>query len=106
MMNNYLRGGVERVYWLTIPTQRDPARKPIADAVNQAIGEAAAMRGAAARVIDLVPTFTPGDSYRDSIDIDGKQTIVRESDGIHLDEEGSSVAADLVLEAVDRDFDY
>jgi hypothetical protein len=57
-------------------------------------------------VIDLVPTFTPGDSYRDSMEIDGKQTIVRESDGIHLNDEGSSLAADLVLQAVDRDFDY
>ncbi len=106
MMDNYLNGGVERIYWLTVPTQRDPARKPIADAVNQAIRQAAASRGAAVRVIDLIPTFTPGDTYRDSIDIDGKQTIVRESDGIHLNEDGSSVAADLVLQAVDRDFDY
>jgi lysophospholipase L1-like esterase len=106
MMDNYLNGGVERIYWLTVPTQRDPARKPIADDVNQAIHEAAASRGAAVRVIDLVPTFTPGDAYRDSIDIDGKQTIVRQSDGIHLNEDGSSLAADLVLQAVDRDFDY
>jgi uncharacterized protein len=106
MLDNYLDGGVQRIYWLTVPTQRDAARKPIADAVNQAIGEAAATRGAAVRVIDLIPTFTPGDSYRDSISIDGKETIVRESDGIHLNDEGSSVAADLVLQAVDRDFDY
>jgi lysophospholipase L1-like esterase len=106
MMDNYLNGGVERIYWLTVPTQRDPARKPIADDVNQAIREAAASRGAAVRVVDLIPTFTPGDTYRDSIDVDGKQTIVRESDGIHLNEDGSSVAADLVLQAVDRDFDY
>jgi hypothetical protein len=58
------------------------------------------------RVIDLVPTFTPGDSYRDSIDINGRPTIVRMPDGIHLNEEGSSLAADLVLQAVSRDFDY
>jgi hypothetical protein len=106
MMDNYLRGGVQRVYWLTVPTQRDPARKPIADAVNQAIEQAAAAYGGAVRVVDLRPTFTPGDAYRDTIDIDGKQTIVRESDGIHLNETGSSVAADLVLQAIDRDFDY
>src|SRR4051794_8514468 len=106
MMDNYLSGGAQRVYWLTVPTQRDPARKPIADAVNTAVEQAAAERGAAVRVVDLRPTFTPGDSYRDSIEIDGQQTIVRESDGIHLNEEGSSVAADLVLQAVDRDFDY
>jgi lysophospholipase L1-like esterase len=106
MMDNYLDGGVQRIYWLTVPTQRDPARKPIADDVNQAIEQAAASRGGAVRVVDLIPTFTPGDSYRDSIDIDGKQTIVRESDGIHLNDEGSSVAADLVLEALDKDFEY
>ena len=106
MMDNYLRGGVERIYWLTLPTQRDPARKPIADDVNRAIEAAAAQRGASVRVVDLRPTFTPGDRYRDSIAIDGKQTIVRESDGIHLNEEGASVAADIVLDAVNRDFDY
>src|SRR3954454_22753121 len=106
MMDNYLSGGAERIYWLTGPAQRDPARKPIADAVNRAIREAAAARGGAVRVIDLVPTFTPGDTYRDSIEIDGNQTIVRESDGIHLNEEGSALAADLVLRAVDQDFDY
>jgi hypothetical protein len=106
MMDNYLRGGVERIYWLTLPTQRDPARKPIADAVNLAIERAAAARGGAVRVVDLRPTFTPGDTYRDAIPIDGKQTIVRESDGIHLNGEGSAVAAELVLAAVDRDFEY
>jgi lysophospholipase L1-like esterase len=106
MMDNYLRGGVQRIYWLTVPTQRDAARKPIADDVNQAIRQQAARRGASVRVVDLIPTFTPGDSYRDSIPIDGKQTIVRQPDGIHLNDVGSSVAADLVLEAVGRDFDY
>jgi hypothetical protein len=106
MMDNYLRGGVKRIYWLTVPTQRDPARKPIADDVNEAIRQAAAHYGGAVRVIDLVPTFTPGDSYRDTISIDGRQTIVRMPDGIHLNEDGSSVAADQVLGAVDRDFDY
>ena len=106
MMDNYLKGGVQRVYWLTIPTQRDPARKPIADAVNEAIEGAAAERGAAVRVVDLRPIFTPNDSYRDAITIDGKQTIVRESDGIHLNDEGASIAADLVLHAVGKDFDY
>jgi lysophospholipase L1-like esterase len=106
MMDNYLNGGVDRIYWLTVPTQRDPARKPIADDVNQAIRAEAAKRGGAVRVVDLIPTFTPGDTYRDSISIDGKSTIVRESDGIHLNEGGASIAADLVLQALDRDFDY
>ena len=106
MMDNYLRGGAQRIYWLTVPTQRDPARKPIADDVNQAIRAEAAKRDGAVRVVDLIPTFTPGDTYRDSIPIDGKETIVRLPDGIHLNEDGSSVAADMVLAAINRDFNY
>ena len=77
MMDNYLDGGVQRIYWLTVPTQRDPARKPIADDVNQAIREAAAAHGPAVRVVDLVPTFTPGDSYRDR----STSTATRRSSG-------------------------
>src|SRR3954449_5807571 len=49
MMDNYLNGGVERIYWLTVPTQRDPARKPMAEAVNRAIREAAATPSGAGR---------------------------------------------------------
>jgi len=106
MMDNYLRGGVERIYWLTVPTQRDPARKPIADDVNAAVRQAAGERGAAVRVVDLIPTFTPGNRYRDSIPVNGTDTIVRMPDGIHLNEVGSSVAADIVLRAIQRDFTY
>jgi lysophospholipase L1-like esterase len=106
MMDNYLDGGAKRIYWLTVPTQRDPARKPIADDVNRAVRQAAAARGPAVRVVDLIPTFTPGDSYRDAIQVTGQQTIVRRSDGIHLKETGAGLAADLVLGAVHRDFNY
>ena len=37
MMENYRQGGKGKVYWLTVPTARDSARKPITDAVNAAI---------------------------------------------------------------------
>jgi uncharacterized protein len=106
MMDNYLDGGAKRIYWLTVPTQRDAARKPIADDVNQAVRQAAAARGPVIRVVDLIPTFTPGDSYRDAIQVNGEQTIVRRSDGIHLNDIGAGLAADMVLAAVHRDFDY
>jgi hypothetical protein len=38
------------------------------------------------------------------MNVNGQPTIVRESDGIHLNNAGSSLAAKLVLGAVDRDF--
>jgi hypothetical protein len=55
-------------------------------------------------VIDTVPIFTPGDVYSDTIEIDGAETIVRESDGIHLNDRGSAIAADAVIDRIDDDF--
>ena len=106
MMDNYLSGGVERIYWLTLPTQRDPARKPIADAVNQAIEAARGRAGPPSGWSTCGRPSRPVTNTGTRSTIDGKQTIVRQSDGIHLNEDGSSLAADLVLGAVDRDFDY
>jgi lysophospholipase L1-like esterase len=104
MMNTYRQDGVARVYWLTLPTPRDSARAKISLVVNAAIEVASEPWRDQIRIIDTVPVFTPGDKYRDSMTISGEPTIVRQSDGIHLNDAGSSLAAKLVLAAVDRDF--
>lgn len=104
MMNTYRQAGVARVYWLTLPTPRDSARRKIAIVVNAAIEVAAEPWRDQVRVLDMVPVFTPGDVYRDSMTIGGQPTIVRQSDGIHLNDAGSALAARLVLRAIDRDF--
>lgn len=106
MMETYRQGGRARVYWLTVPTPRDSARQPIERAVNAAIGVAAQPFAAWTRVLDMVSIFTPGDRYRDSMPIDGEPTIVREADGIHLNDAGSSVAADGVERELERDFTW
>jgi lysophospholipase L1-like esterase len=104
MMNTYRRDGAARVYWLTIMAPQDPDRQEISRAVNAGIFAAAAPYRAHVRVIDLVPIFTPGFRYRASMPIDGEDTLVRESDGIHLNPTGARLAADAVLGAIDRDF--
>jgi lysophospholipase L1-like esterase len=104
MMNTYRQGGVARVYWLTLPTPREKARAAIARVVNAAIEVASEPWRDQIRVIDTVPVFTPGNVYRDSMTINGQPTIVRQSDGIHLNDAGSSLAEKLVLAAVDQDF--
>ena len=104
MMNTYRQDGVARVYWLTLPTPRDPARAQISLVVNAAIKVAAEPWQDQIRVIDTVPVFTPDNRYRDSMPVNGEPTIVRESDGIHLNDAGSEVAAKLVLGFVDKDF--
>lgn len=104
VMDTYRRGGEAKVYWLTVMTPRDRDAQRVAGLVNASIEVAAQPWGGEVRVVDTVPVFTPGGRYRDSMPIDGEETIVRESDGIHLNEAGSAVAADLVLERLDADF--
>jgi hypothetical protein len=58
------------------------------------------------RVVDTVPIFTPGAKYRDAMAIGGQQKIVRESDGIHLNEAGSGLLADHVQQRIDEDFTH
>jgi hypothetical protein len=106
MANTYRQAGAARVYWLTLPTPREPARQRIARVVNAAITVAAQPWTAQVRVIDTVPIFTPGGIYRDAMNIGGTQTIVRQADGIHLNEAGSSLLATTVLEAIKQDFTY
>jgi hypothetical protein len=104
MMNTYRQAGGARVYWLTLPTPRDPARQKIARTVNAAIAVAAEPWRSQVRVVDTVPIFTPGGHYRDAMDVDGQEKIVRESDGIHLNATGSGLLADTLLPVIDRDF--
>jgi lysophospholipase L1-like esterase len=103
MIDAYRRDGAARVYWLTVPRPRDPARQEIAAAVNAAVRDAAERAGDGVMVLELDDTFAPGDDYADAIDVDGRERIVREQDGIHLNAAGAAVAADLVQDAVDGD---
>ena len=92
MMNTYRQDGAAHVYWLTLPTPRDSLRAKISNVVNAAVEVAAEPYRAQVTIIDTVPIFTPGNKYRDSMNINGQPTIVRESDGIHLNDAGSALA--------------
>jgi lysophospholipase L1-like esterase len=104
MMDTYRQRGAARVYWLTLPTPRDKDRQDVARTVNAAIEVAAEPFRSQVRVIDTVPTFTPGFKYRDAMKIGGENTIVRQADGIHLNEAGARLLATQVLARIDADF--
>jgi hypothetical protein len=104
MMDTYRQKGQARVYWLTLPAPRDRDRQDVARTVNAAITVAADPFRSQVRVIDTVPLFTPGARYRDAMSINGTDRIVRQADGIHLNETGARLAADLVLSLIRRDF--
>jgi uncharacterized protein len=105
MTNTFRRGGDARVYWITVPTPRDDDRARISRVVNAALEVAVQPWRSQVRIVDTVATFTP-DGYRDAMPVDGRDTIVRDADGIHLNEAGAEILAGDVLEALRRDFDY
>jgi lysophospholipase L1-like esterase len=104
MMNTYRQRGAARVYWLTLPLPRDGNRQKIAHAVNAAIDVASVPYRSSARVLDMAPIFTPGNRYRDAMSVGGRNQIVREADGIHLNDAGAEIAANTVLDSVKKDF--
>src|SRR5262249_53076949 len=103
MLATYRQGGLARIYWITVPATRVPKRAAIANVVDASIAVAAQPWRRQVRVIDSRPIFTP-DGYRDAMKINGKETIVRASDGIHLNEPGSKFLAENVLGRINRDF--
>jgi hypothetical protein len=103
MMRSYGRGGAGRVYWLTLPTPRDRDAARRTQAVNVAIGQAAAAVGEQVRVVDTVPALSPGNRYRRRLRRHGRTVVVRDRDGVHLTAAGSLIARELVLRAMRAD---
>jgi lysophospholipase L1-like esterase len=103
MMRTYARAGRARVYWLLLPAARGGSFREVFSAVNAGLRRAARGLGDDVRLVDLVEVFTPGGRYRDSMEVDGKLVRVRQSDGVHLNTTGASLAASIVIRALRRD---
>lgn len=106
MIDTYRRGGKTRVYWVSVMAPKDPARAKIARAVNAAVSVAAEPWHAQVSVVDANAMFTPDGRYRDTIAIDGKQELVRDADGIHLNERGARALAAALLDRLGRDYAF
>jgi lysophospholipase L1-like esterase len=105
MANTYRQNGTARVYWITLPLPRERARQSISTVVNAAIDVGLQPWADQTRIIDTVPIFTPS-GYRDAMKVNGTPTIVRQADGIHLNDAGSSLLAGVVQRAIARDFTF
>ena len=101
MMSNYTSHG-RLVYWLTLPAPNDERRRRVGLAVNYAIG-LAARRVDRARVLDMAALFTPGYVFRRRMEIDGKRVVVREPDGVHLNQNGAALAVRKIRRALIQD---
>lgn len=105
MMNVYRAGGT-RVIWVKLPAQRAKARQDLARVVDAAIDVAAQPYRSQVSVYDTNPTFTPGFKYRDSMSVNGKDTIVRREDGIHLNDAGAELLGSLLVKQLQLYFTF
>ena len=97
MMTAYARGGRTRVLWLLLPTPREGFFRQSFPAVNAALRRAASKRRRDVRIVDLVEVFSPGGRYRTWIRVGDREVGVRQSDGVHLSDQGASIAANVVI---------
>jgi hypothetical protein len=104
MMRALEREGHGRVYWLTLPAARPHNWNRIYRRVNAGIEiAAAAERANGVRLVDMRRVFTPNGHFQSSIRRGGRRVTVRQSDGIHLNVRGASIAARVVARAMRRD---
>jgi hypothetical protein len=104
MMRALERDGHGRVYWLTLPAARPHHWNKIYKSVNAGIAIAAAQEvGNGVKVIDMRRVFTPDGKFHSSIRRHGRRVVVRQSDGIHLNERGAAIAARVVVRHMRRD---
>jgi hypothetical protein len=102
MTATYLRYG-GRVYWIAVPALRDVRRTAIGRVINEAVRVAFEPWRRQVRQLDAGAIFTP-DGYRDSMPVNGVDTVVRKPDGMHLTDAGSQVLADAVTAQLLADF--
>jgi hypothetical protein len=97
MMAAYARGGRSSVLWLTLPTPREGFARQSFPAVNRALRRAAGTLRRDVRILDMGETFSPGGQYRKWIRRGDREVGVRQADGIHLSDQGASIASKIVV---------
>jgi hypothetical protein len=94
--------GKRPVYWVPPPTARDPEFDDIYATQNRAVEQAVkAVPGL--RYVDVYSTLNNG-KYSDSLKIDGRRVLARQSDGVHFSRDGAIAPARLVLQAMAKDY--
>lgn len=101
-MRIWTRGGTRRVYWLSMPPARDPTWAYDDGQINVALRRAAALVPGAT-YLDVLGPVTDHGRYTDFVpDGHGQPTLIREPDGVHLNETGSAIVADEVLHVFEQ----
>jgi hypothetical protein len=103
-MRIWTRGGTRRVYWLAMPPARDSAWAYDDNQINIALRRAAA-QVPGAEYLDILGPVTNHGKYADFVpDGHGQPILVREPDGVHLNQAGSAIVADEVLHVFEHEW--
>ena len=95
-------GGARPVYWVPPPTARDPHFNEIYATQNRAV-EQAELAVPGLRYVDVYTTLNRG-KYSDSLRIDGRRVLARQSDGVHFTRDGAVAPVRLLLAEMAKDF--
>jgi hypothetical protein len=104
VMRIFSGNGKRRVYWIPMPVPRSPKLAVDYHLMDLAVADAAAVVPGVTDV-NIVPRLSKNGQYSDYLPgLNGQTILARTQDGIHLSQSGASLAATLVLTAMNKDW--
>jgi uncharacterized protein len=104
-MRIWTQGGKRRVYWLSMPPARNTSWAYDDRQINIALKRAAA-RVPGAEYLNILGPVTIRGRYTDFVTENGQPVLIREQDGVHLNEAGSAIVANEVLAVLEREWRF
>jgi hypothetical protein len=104
VMRIFADNGKRRVYWVPMPIPRNAKLAVDYHLMDVAVAEAAAVVPGVTDV-NIVNRLSKNGQYADYLPgLNGQTILARTRDGIHLSQDGASLAASLVLSAMNKDW--
>jgi len=104
MMDTMTQTRGQTLIWVGAPVAQDPALDAQMKVLNRIYRLEAAKRAGQVTYLDPDPIFAPAGKFQTSITYQGKQVVVREPDGQHLNTDGGVVLADVILKMLEKRF--
>jgi len=105
MMDTLTQRKGQTLIWVGAPVAQDEALNSDMKVLNQVYKTQAMKRPGSVIYLDSDPIFAPNGSFQTSIIYQGKQRLVREPDGQHLNTDGGIVLADVIMGLLEKRFD-
>lgn len=104
VMRVWLAGGARRVYWLSMPPARSALWAHNIAQIDLALRRAVRQVGGGARYLNVLGPITNHGAYADFVLEHGQEVLIREPDGLHLNEAGSQLVTNQVWARLQHDW--